>query len=66
MSYAEMNLEYSVVSPTPLSWYRGYLVRHPAPPELAINPSPYKYNEPRYLIRTSYETSEARKRRESP
>ncbi len=28
--------------------YLGYLVRHPAPVHLAINPEPYKYNELRW------------------
>lgn len=45
--------------------FRGYVVRHPAPPELAISPGGGKWNELRYKPVTTYETSEARKRREN-
>lgn len=48
-----------------LERYRGYIKRHPAPPELAIDPRPFKYNVPRYKISAVAENSEARKRREN-
>lgn len=44
--------------------YRGVLVRHPAPPSLAINPAPGKWNELRYKYYLGYRNSEARKRAE--
>jgi hypothetical protein len=44
--------------------YRGYIVRHPAPPEFAINPAPGKWDELRYKYYPGYRNSEARKRAE--
>lgn len=50
--------------PFPLPEYSGYFVRHPAPSDLAIDPRPFRYNEPRYKIARVAMNSEARKRAE--
>lgn len=54
----------AVVRAEDLPKYRGYLVRHPAPPELAIDPRPFKFDQLRYTPSLVYRNSEARKRQE--